>query len=90
MAEVSVVDRGPGIPVKHREKVFDRFWQADSSDTRAKQGTGLGLSIAKGIVEHHGGEIRISDTPGGGATFTFTLPLAGTAERTMPTRPGRE
>ena len=82
MAEVSIVDHGPGIPARHRERAFDRFWQADSSDTRAKQGTGLGLSIAKGIVEHHGGEIRISETPGGGATFTFTLPLAEAADRT--------
>ncbi len=80
-AEVAVTDHGPGIPAKHYERIFDRFWQADSSDTRAKQGTGLGLAIAKGIVEHHGGEIRISETPGGGATFTFTLPLAGSAEQ---------
>ncbi len=89
MAEVSVIDHGPGVPARHRERVFDRFWQADSSDTRAKQGSGLGLSIAKGIVEHHGGEVRISETPGGGATFTFTLPLAETAGRTTDT-PGRE
>lgn len=78
---IAVVDHGIGIPAKYREKVFDRFWQVDSTDTRTKQqGTGLGLSIAKAIIKHHGGEIGIEPTPGGGTTFYFTLPQADTDE----------
>lgn len=76
---IRVVDHGTGIPPKYRERAFDRFWQVDSSDTRAKEGTGLGLSIAKAIVERHKGTIEIEDTPGGGATLAFTLLLAGGA-----------
>jgi PAS domain S-box-containing protein len=77
---VSVTDRGPGIPIAFRGRIFQKFSQADSSDTRKKGGSGLGLSIAKAIVEHHGGEIgfttrTVEDTTGmGGTTFWFELP----------------
>ena len=53
--------------------MFERFWRGDES--RAAGGTGLGLAIARAIVELHGGTIRVADAPGGGACFTFTLPL---------------
>ena len=66
-----VHDAGPGIPEDHREKLFDRFWQAAET---AQKGTGLGLSIAKAIVEAHGGTIRVESTPGNGSTFSFTIP----------------
>ena len=69
-----VADDGPGIPEDFRPRVFERFTQADSSDTRQVGGTGLGLSIAKGIVERHGGRIDFESTPGQGATFFFELP----------------
>mgnify|MGYP000374458018 CR=1 FL=1 len=72
--KVAVADHGTGVPPKYRDKVFERFWQIDATDSRAKQGTGLGLPIAQAIVEHLGGEIGIETTPGGGATFWFTLP----------------
>lgn len=70
--EITVEDTGPGIPAEQLPHVFDRYWQA--KETAAK-GTGLGLFIAKGIVEAHGGHIHASARRGGGACFTFTLPL---------------
>ena len=70
--EVSVIDTGSGLPPGAGERVFERFWRGDES--RGAGGTGLGLAIARAIVELHGGTIRVADTPGGGASFTFTLP----------------
>jgi len=69
-----VSDRGPGIPASFREKVFAKFSQADSSDTRRKGGTGLGLSISKAIVEAMGGSIGFDTREGAGTTFFFDLP----------------
>jgi signal transduction histidine kinase len=73
---VSVADTGPGIAPDEQERVFEEFHQVDASSTRAKGGTGLGLAIAKRIVELHGGRIWVESTPGQGARFTFTLPIA--------------
>jgi PAS domain S-box-containing protein len=67
-----VEDSGPGIPDGEIGHVFDRFWQARRGDRR---GAGLGLPIAKGIIEVHGGRVWAESRPGGGATFTFTLPV---------------
>ncbi|MDP2169355.1 MAG: PAS domain S-box protein [Rhodocyclaceae bacterium] len=71
---VSVRDRGPGIPAEFRSRMFQRFAQADSSDTRQKGGTGLGLSITKAIVERHGGSIGFTSEEGVGTEFHFELP----------------
>lgn len=71
---VSVTDRGTGIPDAFRDKIFQKFSQADSSDTRAKGGTGLGLSISKVIIERMGGEIGFESRAGAGTTFYFKLP----------------
>ena len=72
---VSVTDRGPGIPEEFRSRIFDRFTQADASDTRKAGGTGLGLNISRAIVERHHGRIDFISRPGRGATFFFELPL---------------
>jgi len=66
----SVRDTGPGIDEEHLPRVFDRFYQAASSDRR---GAGLGLAICKAIVEAHGGRIWAESQPGKGAAFFFTL-----------------
>ncbi len=71
---VGVSDRGRGIPVELRGRIFEKFVQSDSSDARQRGGTGLGLFITKAIVEQHGGSIGFSSQPGAGTTFFFELP----------------
>ena len=73
---VQVRDTGPGITPAHLPYVFERFYRADPSRTRATGGAGLGLAIVKQLVEAHGGRVWVESTPGAGATFGFTLPLA--------------
>ncbi|HEV8123654.1 MAG TPA: HAMP domain-containing sensor histidine kinase [Gemmatimonadales bacterium] len=69
--EVVVADHGPGIPAERKARIFDPYFTSKSD------GTGLGLTLVRQTVEAHGGSIRVSDTPGGGATFRLWLPLAG-------------
>jgi C4-dicarboxylate-specific signal transduction histidine kinase len=71
--EIVFADNGPGIPPSLAQRVFDPFFTTKEVGT----GTGLGLSITYSIVKEHGGEISISQTPGGGATFTLELPIVG-------------
>lgn len=72
---IAVSDKGPGVPEEFRGRIFQKFAQADASDTRHKGGTGLGLSICKAIVEKLGGTIGYESTVGRGAVFFFDLPL---------------
>ena len=72
----SVSDTGIGIDPAFHQKIFDRFFQVDSSKTRQYEGTGIGLSIAKNIVEAHGGALSVGSTPGEGSTFTVRMPGA--------------
>ena len=74
--EVRVVDTGIGIPPNERQKVFDPFYQVDSSSTREYGGTGLGLSIVKRLVESHDGTIRVDENSPRGAVFVVTLPVS--------------
>jgi PAS domain S-box-containing protein len=71
---VTVSDRGSGIPENFRGRIFGRFAQADSTDTRAKGGTGLGLAICKRMIELMEGTIGFANREGGGTTFWFELP----------------
>jgi signal transduction histidine kinase len=87
---VSISDDGPGVDARDRERIFELF-QRSALSAREDAGTGLGLALAKKVVERHGGEIRVDERPGGGSTFSFTLPkrdviagdgLAASGERT--------
>ena len=71
---IQVIDSGIGIPDIEKAKIFDRFYQSDPSHNQKKH-FGLGLSIAKEICNVHGAKISVSDTKGGGSTFTVKLPL---------------
>jgi two-component system sensor histidine kinase BarA len=74
--QICVADTGIGIPARERAKVFDAFYQVDSSSTREYGGTGLGLSIVKRLVEGHGGSIRIESNEPRGTVFVVRLPQA--------------
>jgi PAS domain S-box-containing protein len=82
---ICVADSGAGIPLDFQGQVFERFTQADSSDTRRLGGTGLGLAITRAIVERHGGKIGFDSMPGQGTVFHVDLPVA-----TVVTDPSRE
>lgn len=75
---LSVADQGHGIEEGDKERIFDRFYRADPSRTRASGGAGLGLAIAKSIIELHGGVIGVEnykDEVGYGSRFWFTMPI---------------
>ncbi len=73
---LSVRDQGPGIPEYDFERIFDKFYRTDNSDSQAAYGYGLGLYICRMLVEAHKGHIWVENAPEGGAIFSFTLPLA--------------
>ncbi|HET9911073.1 MAG TPA: ATP-binding protein, partial [Anaerolineales bacterium] len=72
---VEVIDDGSGVPLGQRGNLFRRFAHLETSNERARQGAGLGLSVVKEIVEAQQGEVGITELPGGGTAFWFTLPL---------------
>jgi two-component system phosphate regulon sensor histidine kinase PhoR len=74
--EIAVQDTGIGIPADQHEKVFDRFYQVDSSLTRQYGGVGIGLAVVKQCIEAHGSSVTVESEPGKGSTFRFRLPLA--------------
>jgi signal transduction histidine kinase len=76
VARVSVIDHGVGIPTEFRSRIFQKFAQADATDSRQKGGTGLGLNISKAIVEKHRGTIDFISEPGVQTEFYVDLPLA--------------
>ena len=75
---ISVTDQGPGIPLGFRDRVFEKFAQADASDSRQKGGTGLGLAITKEFIERMGGRVGFDTTDGQGTTFWCELPVLET------------
>lgn len=90
---LAVTDSGPGIPPEALKRIFERFYQVDSSRTRAHGGMGIGLAIARELIQAHRGRIWAENTPGAGATFHVLLsckPPEGTTEDSRPreSRPG--
>jgi signal transduction histidine kinase len=75
-----ITDTGPGIPKEESTKIFQKYWQGRGGRT----GAGLGLYIAKALVDAHGGRIWVESAPGSGASFFFTLPLAGQRPSVAP------
>jgi signal transduction histidine kinase len=73
--ELSVADHGPGVPEADRERIFGRFTRG--AETTNLPGSGLGLAIVAATAAAHGGSCAVTETPGGGATFTVRLPRAG-------------
>ncbi|WP_024819793.1 sensor histidine kinase [Arthrobacter sp. 31Y] len=72
---IEIRDHGPGIPEAETNKIFERFYRADTSRTRETGGSGLGLAIVAAIVGSHGGTVQVAETDGGGATLVVSLPF---------------
>jgi two-component system, OmpR family, sensor kinase len=73
-AVLEVADDGPGMSQEDAQRIFERFYRADSSRARASGGTGLGLSIVNSLVKAHGGSVTVTTAPGAGCCFRVTLP----------------
>src|SRR5215831_6054604 len=89
-ALLQVQDKGPGIPIEMRERIFERFIQVEGEVTRKHGGTGLGLAIVKEFVELHHGSIRETTPVGGGAFFLVTLPIKAPAGAVVGSAPAQE
>jgi len=83
MVRVIVEDTGVGIPVQHLDKIFDRFYQVDSSMAREYGGAGLGLTICKSIMEWHGGSVEVQSQEGRGSKFSAVFPQKATESRAL-------
>jgi len=81
VVQVSVADRGAGIPTENLSQIFDKFYRVQQP--KSVSGTGLGLSICKGIIEAHGGYIHAENRPGGGTVITFAIPCSLQPEKYM-------
>jgi len=75
-AVLEVSDTGPGVPLKHAQRIFERLYRADPHRARSHGGAGLGLAIVTSIVKAHGGRVELATSPGKGSTFRVILPLA--------------
>jgi signal transduction histidine kinase len=86
--QVAVIDQGIGISEQYHDKIFDRFFQVDSSSTRIYGGSGIGLALVKELIEAHDGEVWLNSEVGKGSAFYFTIPQANsnTSYQSEPTR----
>jgi two-component system sensor histidine kinase KdpD len=74
LVRIAVIDQGIGIPTAEQGRIFDKFYRV-TEGVRGVSGTGMGLAIVKGLVEAHGGRVRVDSTPGVGSTFSVLLPI---------------
>jgi two-component system sensor histidine kinase KdpD len=84
---IRVVDRGPGIPERELERIFEAFYRGSGSDSHT--GAGLGLAIVRGFVEANGGQVSVESLPGQGTAFVVEFPLRGDASTEQPARPAQ-
>ena len=75
ISRIEIIDNGPGIPVEHQNRLFERFYSADKARSRELGGSGLGLSIVKNIVLAHRGSVQVKSEVGKGSVFSITLPI---------------
>jgi signal transduction histidine kinase/DNA-binding response OmpR family regulator len=75
-ARISVKDTGSGIPDNEKEKIFDRFYQVNNSDSRDHEGSGIGLALTRELVDLYRGKIKVESVPGEGSIFTIILPVS--------------
>jgi two-component system sensor histidine kinase KdpD len=75
---VSVLDSGPGLPPEDLDRIFDKFYRAEAGDAQRAYGYGLGLYVCRRLIEAQGGQIWAANRPEGGASFSFSLPVAET------------
>jgi two-component system sensor histidine kinase SenX3 len=88
--ELSVIDRGIGIPARDLDRIFERFYRVDRARSRETGGTGLGLSIVRHVMQNHDGTVQVRSREGAGSTFTLRLP-AGPGPVPVPSpRPDAE
>jgi signal transduction histidine kinase len=92
MTEVSIADRGPGVPSDMRDHIFGAFTQADATVRRPHEGLGIGLFLAKRVMEAHHGTISVKERTGGGSVFSIAFPSAapppsGATATDAPTQP---
>ncbi|KAF0128855.1 MAG: AraC family transcriptional regulator [Bacteroidetes bacterium] len=73
--EIEISDNGPGIPVKHQQRIFERFFQVDQKEGSVSPGTGIGLTLAKGLIDLHKGDITVSSKEGIGSSFFIYLQI---------------
>jgi signal transduction histidine kinase len=78
--ELTVLDRGPGVPRESQERIFEKFYRANDSLTNNVQGSGLGLTLARQIARAHGGDVVYTPREGGGSCFTLRLPVQHKSE----------
>ena len=89
VVRVILDDAGPGVPIEERERIFERFVQLDSGDSRRREGMGIGLSLSRELAELQGGTLTAADGPTAGARFVLTLPLGSTHLRPEDISPSR-